>query len=240
MTTIASSERIAPRRSVAAVIFDMDGLMLDTERISLRVWREAACELGCPLDDELALAMVGRSTATNRLMLQAHFGERLSFDDLATLAEARYRQALDAGGVPRKPGLIELLDVLTDRDVPRAVATSTARELARHKLEQAGVLAYFDVIVGGDDVLHGKPAPDIFLRAADRLGARPAECVVLEDSGPGIHAASAAGMVPILVPDDGRLPPLETRQLAAYVADSLRDAQRIIETLLSGDRATDF
>ena len=221
-------------RVISSVIFDMDGLMLDTERIALGVWRQAAIDLGVALDDALAEQMVGRSRAANRLMLQAHFGHRVSFDDLAALAEARYQAVLASEGVPRKPGLIELLDMLRARGIPLAVATSTARALAHHKLGQAAVLGYFDVVVGGDDVVHGKPSPDIFLRAADRLGARPAECVVLEDSGPGIHAASAAGMLPILVPDGGRLPPVEIRRLAVYVAESLPVAQRILERLLAG------
>jgi HAD superfamily hydrolase (TIGR01509 family) len=223
---------VTRERVVSAVIFDMDGLMLDTERIALRVWREAARDLGCPLDDVVAEQMVGRSTAANRLMLQAHLGD-LSFDDLAALAEARYRAALASEGVPRKPGLIELLDMLHARGVPRAVATSTARQLARHKLDQAGVLGYFDVVVGGDEVVHGKPSPDIFLRAAERLGELPAGCAVLEDSGPGIHAANAAGMLPILVPDGGRLPAGETRALAAYVVASLFEAREILERLLA-------
>jgi HAD superfamily hydrolase (TIGR01509 family) len=221
-------------RVVSSVIFDMDGLMLDTERIALRVWRQAANDLGVALDDAVAEQMVGRSRATNQLMLQAHFGDKLSFDDLSALAEARYQAALETEGVPRKPGLIEILDMLRARGVPRAVATSTARKLALHKLDQAGVLGYFDVVVGGDDVEHGKPSPDIFLRAADRLGVRPAECVVLEDSGPGIHAASAAGMLPILVPDGGRLPSTDACALAAYVAESLPAAHRLLERLLTG------
>lgn len=220
--------------AVSAVIFDMDGLMLDTERIALRVWREAARELGSVLDDHIAEQMVGRSAATNRLMLQAHFGDTLAYDNLAALAERRYREVLASEGVPRKPGLIELLDWLAARRIPRAVATSTARALARHKLEQAGVIAYFDVVVGGDDVVHGKPAPDIFLRAADRLGELPAACAVLEDSSPGIQAAHAAGMVPILVPDGGRLPPAETRALARYVVESLVDARGVLEGLMAG------
>ena len=218
--------------AVSAVIFDMDGLMLDTERIALRVWREAATDLGLVLDDGIAGQMVGRSTATNRLMLQAHFGARFSYDDLAALADRRYRDVLATEGVPKKPGLVELLEMLAARGVPRAVATSTARELARHKLAQAGVLDYFEVVVGGDEVAQGKPAPDIFLRAADRLGEVAGQCVVLEDSAPGIHAASAAGMVPILVPDGGRLPPPEIRALARYVVESLHAARAVIERLV--------
>ena len=218
--------------TTSAVIFDMDGLMLDTERIALIVWREAARDLGFDLDDEVAERMVGRTSATNRLMLQMHFGERFSYEALSTLANTRYREALDRDGVPRKDGLLELLDFLQLRQIPRAVATSTARDLARHKLEQAGISTYFDVIVGGNDVQHGKPAPDVFLRAAERMGRLPTECVALEDSGPGIEAASAAGMVTILVPDRGREPLPETRARASFIAESLVVAKPIVERLL--------
>lgn len=206
--------------------------MLDTERIALIVWRQAAADLGFTLDDEVAGRMIGRTSATNRLMLQMHFGERFSYDELSALADARYRETLDRDGVPRKDGLVELLDFLAAHDIPRAVATSTARNLAQHKLAQAGVAHYFDVIIGGNDVTHGKPSPDIFLRAAERLGKLPAECVALEDSGPGIHAASSAGMVTILIPDGGRAPAPETRDRASFVADSLLEAKGILETLL--------
>jgi HAD superfamily hydrolase (TIGR01509 family) len=140
---------------------------------------------------------------------------------------------LEAEGVPRKPGLVELLELLRARDVPRAVATSTAGRLARHKLEQAGVGGYFEVIVGGDEVAHGKPAPDIFLAAADRLRQQPTRCAVLEDSGPGIRAAYDAGMVPILIPD-GRPPAEETRRLAAFVVESLAAVTPILDGLMAG------
>jgi HAD superfamily hydrolase (TIGR01509 family) len=217
---------------VSAVIFDMDGLMLDTERIALSVWRQAAADLGFTLDEELAERMVGRNSATNRIMLQMHFGDQFSYEELSVIADTRYRETLDRDGVPRKDGLLELLDVLESRRIPRAVATSTARDLACHKLEQAGVAHYFDVIVGGNEVTHGKPAPDIFLRAAERLGKPPAECVALEDSGPGIQAASSAGMVTILIPDGGRMPSPDTRERAAFVVESLSAARRVIERLL--------
>lgn len=220
--------------TISAVIFDMDGLMLDTERIALVVWRQAAADLGLDLDDEVAGRMVGRTSATNRLMLQMHFGDGFSYEELAALADARYRETLDRDGVPRKDGLVDLLDVLKERAVPLGVATSTARDLARHKLDRAGVAGYFDVIVGGNDVAHGKPAPDIFLRTAERLGKRPDECVVLEDSGPGIQAASDAGMVTILVPDGGRAPSADTRARASFIAGSLTDARPIVERLLFG------
>jgi HAD superfamily hydrolase (TIGR01509 family) len=224
---------LASRRKVSAVVFDMDGLMLDTERIALVVWRQAAADLGFALDDEVAERMVGRTSATNRLMLQMHFGESFSYDELWALADSRYLEALNRDGVPRKDGLVELLDFLAARGIPRAVATSTSPDLARHKLERAGVVQYFDIVVGGTDVERGKPAPDIFLRAAERLGKLPVECVALEDSGPGIFAASTAGMVTILIPDGGREPLAETRERATFVVESLFDAKGIVEGLLT-------
>ena len=133
--------------------------------------------------------------------------------------------------MPHKPGLVTFLEYLHARRVPRAVATSTATAIATDLLERAGVRHHFTVIVGGDQVERGKPAPDIFLAAATRLGSPPDECLVLEDSGPGIRAAAAAGMRPILVPDRSEPAP-EVRQLAYAVVGSLADAQSVIEQLL--------
>jgi HAD superfamily hydrolase (TIGR01509 family) len=214
-----------------AIILDMDGLMLDTEPISLRVWKEAAVALGVELGEHLWADMVGRSAAANTARLLDQFGADFPADALARSAGVRYRAYLETHGVPRKPGLAEFLSFLDARGLARAVATSTTTDLATRKLEQAGVLDYFDVVVGGDQVRRGKPDPDIFLLAATRLGYRPADCVVLEDSGPGVQAAAAAGMRPILIPD-GRLPAPEVRCAAHAVVESLAEARTIIESLL--------
>jgi beta-phosphoglucomutase-like phosphatase (HAD superfamily) len=111
------------------------------------------------------------------------------------------------------------------------VATSTETALATRKLRQAGVLDYFEVVIGGDEVSRGKPEPDIFLLAAERLGSHPDDCLVLEDSGPGLHAAVAAGMRVILVPDRAE-PAAEMRALAYAVTESLAEARTVIERLL--------
>lgn len=214
-----------------AVIFDMDGLMLDTEVVSRRVWREAAVALGIDLSEAVLDAMVGRPEAATRVMLAELCGEAVPA--LVARAQARYRDVLVAEGVRKKPGLDALLAWLVAHGVPRAVATSTARDLADYKLRQAGLLAIFDAVVCGDEVPHGKPAPDIFLAAAERLGRAPAECVVLEDSGPGVLAARAAGMTTILVPD-GREPPSDIRQVASHVVASLTD---VLPILMRGVRS---
>jgi len=216
-----------------AVILDMDGLMLDTEPISLRVWRDAARHLGYVLDDETCERMIGISQTANREMLLHRLGADCPIDELVRIAQARYREVLDLEGVPVKPGLLDFIQFLDERKMPRAVATSTASELASHKLRQAGVLHHFDVVVGGEQVSRGKPEPDIFLEAAVRLNQQPNDCVVLEDSGPGIQAAAAAGMTPILIPD-GREPSAESRRIAFAVVDSLTAAKAVIARLMEG------
>jgi HAD superfamily hydrolase (TIGR01509 family) len=217
-----------------AVILDMDGLMLDTEPISLGAWKEAAVGLGYGLDDEVCVQMIGLGLAANRDLLRRHFGDDFPVDELTASANRLYRRQLDAGGVPHKPGLAQFLRFLDARRIPRAVATSTETRLATHKLHQAGVLSHFEVIVGGDQVKRGKPDPDIFLMAAARLGCRPEDCAVLEDSGPGILAAAAAGMRAILIPD-GRDPGEEIRRVAHAVVGSLLEANAVIERLMDDD-----
>jgi HAD superfamily hydrolase (TIGR01509 family) len=224
-------------RMPLAVILDMDGLLLDTEPISLRVWKQAASELGYDLTDAVCERMIGMSQAANRAMLLEHFGSGLPADALVDRAQAHYRRALDEGGVPHKPGLTAFIRFLDERRIPRAVATSTATALASHKLHQAGVLHHFTIVVGGDQVSRGKPEPDIFLMAAERLERRPEHCVVLEDSGPGVRAALAAGMRSILIPDLGE-PAIETRRAAHAVVKSLLAAVPVIEAMLDmGSRA---
>jgi HAD superfamily hydrolase (TIGR01509 family) len=214
-----------------AVILDMDGLLLDTEPISLRVWTQAARDLGYDLDEDTCDRMIGLNQSANRDMLVRRFGSGCPVDELVELAQARYREALEEG-VPHKPGLLDFIRFLNEREIPRAVATSTATDLASRKLRQAGVLGHFDIVVGGDLVTRGKPHPDIFLRAAAELHHRPEDCVVLEDSGPGIRAAAAAGMRPILIPD-AREPSEEMRRAAHAVVESLSAAQAVIEHMMA-------
>jgi HAD superfamily hydrolase (TIGR01509 family) len=214
-----------------AIILDMDGLMLDTETVSFRAWQQAAGDLGYLLDDALYGMMIGLSQQANSEMLRRHFGDDCPVDDLVRSADARYRALLDADGVPQKPGLLDFIRFLDDRKIPRAVATSTRTELASRTLRQAGILHHFEILIGGEQVSRGKPAPDIFLEAAFRLLARPADCAVLEDSPPGIQAAAAAGMKAILIPD-GREPSDDVRRAAFAVVESLAAAQAVIERLL--------
>jgi len=188
-------------RRVRAAIFDMDGLLLDSERLVMRAWSEAAQRLGIVFDADLALALIGRNARDSRRML----AERLPSDyplDALLAASREIREDIAAReGVPVKPGVHALLDWIERRRWPCAVATSTARERARAQLARVELMPRFHALVGGDEVARGKPAPDIYREAARRLGIAAGECVAFEDSEPGVHAAIAAGMQVFMVPD---------------------------------------
>ena len=190
-----------PARRPAAVIFDMDGLMLDTEPLAARAWGEAAAALGVGFDMALAHGMVGRNFADCSAMVRARYGASYPVDALLGRWHAAYDAIVEREGLALKPGVDELLSWLEGLAIPRAVATSTRRDRARSKLARVSLLPRFHAIVGGDDVTRGKPAPDIYVEAARRLGASAARCLALEDSEPGVRSALAAGMTPIMVPD---------------------------------------
>lgn len=214
----------------AAVIFDMDGLMLDSERAIIGCLAEAARELGNDLPDVLWLSMVGHSEAVCRHLLDEAVGEAQR-DLILQRSHVRY-DAVVAAGVPHRPGIVAMLDFLDVRGIPRAVATSTRRPLALRKLEAAGLLSRFDAICTSSDVEHPKPAPDIYLLAATSLRVDPARCLVLEDSPTGVRAALAAGMHPIQIPD--LLEPDDAvRALGHVILPSLDDARALLEQRLA-------
>jgi len=213
-----------------AVIFDMDGLMLDTEPLAARAWGEAAAGLGVGFDMALAQAMIGRNFADCSAMLRAHYAAPYPVDALLAGWHAAYDAIVEREGLAVKPGVHELLGWLEGNAIKRAVATSTRRERAVSKLERTALLPRFHQIVGGDEVARGKPAPDIYVEAARRLGASAASCLVLEDSEPGVRAALAAGMLPIMVPDL-HPPPTDLAALDLIVLPTLHDVLHHLASL---------
>jgi beta-phosphoglucomutase-like phosphatase (HAD superfamily) len=190
-----------PARRPRAVIFDMDGLMLDTESLGERTWRDASAMTGIAFDMALLPGMIGRNYRDCRAMLREHYGAAYPVEQLTAACLVAFDAIVAREGIAQKRGLGELLDWLERERVPRAVATSTRRDRAHAQLTQQRLIDRFAALVGGDEVTSGKPAPDIFLVAAQRLDVAAADCVVLEDSEPGVQAALAAGMMPIMVPD---------------------------------------
>lgn len=205
-----------------AVLFDMDGLMLDTERMARKAWTRALAENGYALEDADYLRIVGRTVQDAEMILKGFFGADMPFQAVFDLRQAYYEADIEANGIPLKPGLENLLAFLTIYQIPRAVASSTPGWFARHKLSVTKIDHHFQAVVCGDMVAAGKPAPDLFLEAARQIAIPPERCVVLEDSEAGILAAHAAGMTPVMIPDL-KPPTPEIRGLAYRVLPSLEE-----------------
>ena len=175
--------------------------MIDTERLALKAWQLAGADFGFPISNDIFITMVGRNRWDSDHTLVEIFGT----DFPIVAVRNRYRAYLDGwideGKLSVKSGLMELLDFLDKISMPKAVATSTEYERAIHKLSLTNLLDHFPIVIAGDQVQKGKPAPDIFLAAAARLDILPERCLVLEDSDAGIQAAYNAGMTPIMIPD---------------------------------------
>jgi len=190
----------------AAVLFDMDGLMFDTERLTHRAWSQAMAEFGLPAPFELYLRCVGTSETGTNAILSAALGADFPVEALRARERAQVHQIIAAEGLPLKPGLHALLDALDVRQMPRAVASSSHRATIERNLGLTGLAGRFQALAGGDEVAQGKPSPDVFLLAAARLGVAARHCLVLEDSENGVRAASAAGCTVINIPDLKPLP----------------------------------
>ncbi|MBI4596543.1 MAG: HAD family phosphatase [Candidatus Tectomicrobia bacterium] len=217
------------RMLFSAVIFDMDGLMLDTERLARRAWEQAMAEWGYVIPETLYLKVVGQTTRSTQKIFQESFGPDLPIE--AITERSHYLEtAMAQKGIPIKPGLLELLDQLEQWEIHKAVGSSSSRRFVLHKLTQVGLAHRFEVIVGGDEVLHGKPEPDIFLAVAHRLQVPAETCIVLEDSEAGVKAAYTAGMVPLMVPDL-KPPTSEIRQLANRIFPSLHEVRGFLRQL---------
>lgn len=189
-----------PGSGIAACIFDMDGLLLDSESLYRAAHQAAADALGYAMDDALHGSLIGMPRDRTEAILAASFGPVFDLARYDALF-GRHFSRLCAGGIPLRPGVLDLLATLDARALPRAVATSTARALALAHLREAGILDRFDAVVTRDDVRRGKPDPETFLTAAARLRMAPGDCLALEDSHNGVRAASSAGMMTVMVPN---------------------------------------
>jgi HAD superfamily hydrolase (TIGR01509 family) len=219
--------------TIAALVFDMDGLMLDTEPIYRTSWQRTAAELGWELTDHAYEAYIGRRTEDCERELAERWGPTFPIDAFRKRWPDVWRD-LAGQGLATKPGLHALLDFAAARNLPTAVATSTERTLAEYTLRCGGLaIARFSVIVTGDEIANGKPAPDIYLEAARRLGLAPARCAALEDSDAGILSASRAGMRALMVPDL-KPPSPEAAGEAFRVLRSLEDALDLVAALVDG------
>lgn len=220
---------------INAVVFDMDGLMLDTEWTTYRLSRENAAIMGYDITLDIFKQTVGKRSPDTKLFYKSIFGDEFDFDRLRQMNLDGFLKLVDENGVPKKPGIDELLTYLKDNGIKCAVASSTSKAVAEDLLKRADIYKYFSTGVFGNMVANGKPAPDIFIEAAKQLDTPCCECMCLEDSHNGIRAGHSAGMVTVMVPD--MLPPNEEILQKVYaVADDLFGVIEIIEKINNGGK----
>jgi HAD superfamily hydrolase (TIGR01509 family) len=205
---------------IAAVLFDMDGLVLDTEKLYTRFWQEAANALGYPMTREQALGMRSLNRGAGLAKMQSYFGPAVDYDLIRNKRIELMDAFVEQEGVTLKPGIHELLAFLKERGIKTAIATSSPIERTMLYLGSVGLQCSFDELVSGYMVEKGKPEPDIYLYAAEKLGVSPCNCMVLEDSPAGIVAAYRAGCLPVMIPDQDE-PEEETEKLLYAKAESL-------------------
>lgn len=216
--------------AIHAVIFDMDGLMLDTEPRYRASWLKALAEYGYTFTPEDYLSLVGLKRLDAIQVLVHIFGPGFPAVPFEATSRKYESEAMASPPLERKPGLDGLLAFLESQKIPLAVATSTERSEAVPRLATAGLLDHFGVLATGDEVRCGKPAPDLFRLAASRLGVEPRFCLTLEDSEPGITAAHAAGTQVYMVPDL-KPPSAEAKRIADGIYPTLADVTQHLVSL---------
>ena len=206
-----------------AVLFDMDGLLLDSERVLMRAWTAAAADEGLVIRPEVYAGVIGRASQESHRLFVDMFGGLATYERLRERVNALIGRDRGHAVFPLKEGVVELLGALRARGVPCAVASSSAADEIRHRLDAVGVLSHFAAVAGGNEVMQGKPDPAVYQLAAQRLGIPATACIAFEDSENGARAALASGAQLVVVPDLRR-PADDVVARSLHVFDSLHDA----------------
>ena len=209
---------------IKGVIFDMDGTMFDTEPISAFCWKKAGEQTGYAVTDALVNSFLGKNMGAIAELLKQEFGQELDCNVIIDARQHCYKEYILEHGAPHKEGLVVLLNYLKEQGIPAAVSTSTDRKTAEMVIKRAGVYEYFNAFVYGDMVEKSKPAPDIFWMAAERIGVRPEECLVVEDSPAGVLAGKAAGGKTVFIPDRMLL----TEEIKEGISAELNNLEEVI------------
>lgn len=212
---------------IKAVIFDMDGVLIDTEKHYNAAWCEAARMAGFDFTREHALMLRSCDAVLASKMMKDIFGETFDYFAIREVRRGLVAKRLEKYGLEKKPGIDEILAFLREKGIKAAVATATPLPLTLQNLEKIGVKDAFGKIVSAKQVKHGKPAPDVYLYACAQIGEDPADCIAVEDSPNGIKSAYAAGCKTVMVPDLTQ-PDDEIRPLLYGVAKTLSDIKNLI------------
>ncbi len=214
-------------KAIAAVVFDMDGVIFDSEKLVVECWVETADKYGIVGVAETCKECLGLNRLAAKEKFLERYGQEFPYDSYKQEMSDLYHKRAREGALQMKPGVVELLRFLKDKDIKIALASSTREAVVKWELTDAGVIDYFDVIVCGDMVSRSKPDPEIFLKACELLQVEPETAFGIEDSYNGIRAAHAGGLRPIMVPDMAE-PTDEMRELSEMILPSLLDVKEYI------------
>lgn len=211
-----------------AVVFDMDGVIFDSEALVIRTWKQVADKYGIPDIEKTCMECLGTNSEATLKIFQKHYGEDFPYAVYKKEMADLFHEQAAGGKLPKKRGIIELLEYLHYRDIKVGLATSTREEIVKKELSESGLMEYFDEIVCGDMVERSKPEPDIYLEACKRLQVEPEKCYGIEDSYNGIRALKSAGLHAIMVPDLAD-PTSEMEELAECILPSLLEVKKYLE-----------
>lgn len=217
-------------KKIEAIIFDMDGVLIDTERISFKSYQEVLKNYEYKMEEKFYLTMIGRNSKSIKRILKDKYGKDFPCEEIYKKKVKLAREIIDRDGVIIKKGVHELIDYLNYEKYKIAVATSTSRERALKMLKEIKIIDKVDYIICGDQVQHSKPDPEIFLKAAKGLDVSPENCIVIEDSDAGVMAANSAKMTAMNVPDMKTLDN-EANKLVFKTCESLLDVKKYFESL---------
>lgn len=212
---------------IEAVVFDMDGILFDTERLVSECWEEVAKKHNIEEIQTILKGCIGLNKKATQAIFLKQFGETFDFAGFDQMAHEAFMGKVEKDGLPIKRGVHELLAFLKEKGFRIGLASSTNEKSVRSHLKRAQIESYFEVIVGGDMVTNSKPDPEIYLRACRELDVSPQNAIAIEDSHNGIRAASAAGMKVIMVPD---LMPcnVEVEKMLYHKMDSLLEVKKFL------------
>lgn len=215
------------QQNIKAVVFDMDGVIFDSEKLVIECWKVIADKYGVKNIEAACHECLGVNSTETRQKFLNRYGQDFPYDVYKGEMSKLFHDNYDGGRLPMKPGVVELLQYLKETGVKVALASSTRKAVVEQELTDAGIMKYFDVVIGGDMVTRSKPQPDIFLKACEELGVVPEEAFAIEDSYNGIRAAAAGKLRPLMVPDLME-PTDEMRALSEQIFENLSEVKEYL------------